>query len=302
VYPPDTKWKYSNLALSLAGEIVMAVSGEPYEDYIRENILDPLGMRDTFISIDPGNERLAVGYGRRMPDGTREIKPFTDSKGLTPAANLSSTVEDFAKFASWQIRLRENGGTEILRSGTLKEMQRVHWLQPDWQSGWGLGFAVWHTPDRDIVGHGGHVGGYTTRFSLSPEEKVAVFVMTGADDGDPGGFADMIYKVLAPAIVKAANPPKEAHPDPAWRKYTGAYRDSWGECRVLVYNGKLTMIYPEADDPTASMYTLVPVREHTFRIEGGGYGDHGELVVFEMNARGEVERIKFGENYIEPVK
>src|SRR5262249_42193189 len=41
VYPPETKWKYSNLALALAGEVVAAVSGEPYEEYVQKHILDP---------------------------------------------------------------------------------------------------------------------------------------------------------------------------------------------------------------------------------------------------------------------
>jgi CubicO group peptidase (beta-lactamase class C family) len=65
---------------------------------------------------------------------------FTD--GVTAAAGFTSTVEDLAKFASWQFRLLENGGEEILRSSTLKEMQRVHWMDPDWELAWGLGFSV----------------------------------------------------------------------------------------------------------------------------------------------------------------
>ena len=108
VYPSETKWKYSNLGLTLAGEIVAAVSGIPYEEYIQNNILDPLQMTSTSVRIgDEHKKRLVIGYGRRMPDGTRAIMPFTDSKGITPAANLSSTVEDMAKFASWQLRLRK---------------------------------------------------------------------------------------------------------------------------------------------------------------------------------------------------
>lgn len=303
VYPSETRWKYSNLALALAGEIVAAVSGRPYEDYIRDNILAPLGMNDTFVAIDPAHERLAAGYTRNLPGGIRERRPFTDSKGLTPAANLSSTVEDFATFAKWQFRLRERGGTEILRASTLKEMQRPHWVMPDWTGGWGLGFAVWHTPERDTVGHGGHVGGYTTQFTISPKEKIGVFVMTSADDGDPSAITDMIMKLLAPAITKAAAPPETpAVFDPAWAQYTGLYRDSWSELRVLVYNGRLAILFPESKDPSKSMYTLAPVKGNTFQIEGEGYGDLGETVVFETDTRGNVMRLKIGENYAEPVK
>ena len=303
VYPSETRWKYSNLALALAGEIVAAVSGEPYEDYVSKNIIGPLGMTSTFVDIDESHPKLAVGYGRRMPDGSRSIQPFTDSKGLTPAANLSSTVEDFAKFAAWQLRLRKNGGAEILRASTLKEMQRVHWLQPDWRSGWGLGFAVWHSSERDIVGHGGHVAGYTTRFTLCPKENIAVFVMTNADDGDPGRYVDMAYKLLASAITKAASPEEAApKPDPAWKTFAGKYQDGWSDYEVLVYGGRLAIVFPQADDPLSSMQTLLPTGANTFVISGEGYGELGEKVVFELDASGNVARMKIGENYSYPMK
>ena len=140
VYPAETKWKYSNLGLTLAGEIVAAVSGEPYDEYIRTNILELLGMTGTSVTIGKNDPRLVVGYGRRMPDGSRAVMRFTDARGITPAANLSSTVEDLARFVAWQLRLRESGGREILKSSTIKEMQRVHWLHSNWEIGWGLGF------------------------------------------------------------------------------------------------------------------------------------------------------------------
>jgi CubicO group peptidase (beta-lactamase class C family) len=95
IFPPETKWKYSNLALSVAGEIVSAVAGEPYAVYIEQHILEPLGMKSTSIVFpEEHKSRLAVAYGRRMPDGTRAVRPFMDTKGITPAGNLSSSVED----------------------------------------------------------------------------------------------------------------------------------------------------------------------------------------------------------------
>lgn len=302
--PTETKWKYSNLGLALAGEVVIAASGQPYEEYIRTHILDPLGMKDTYVAITPDFPRLATGYGRRMPDGARTVRPFTDSKGLTPAANLSSTVEDFAKFAAWQFRLYDNGGTEVLKASTLKEMHRVQWLNESWKSGWGLGFSVTHTDERDIVGHGGHVGGYTTQISLSPKEKIAVFVMTNTDDGDPGSFVSMAFKILAPPITKAtAKPEKEAVPDPAWKKYVGAYIDDWDESTVMIYKGRLTVVFPQATDPTASMVTLKPdTKPGVFRIEGSGGQETGETCTFETGPDGNVIRMKFGENYSVRVK
>ena len=55
-------------------------------------------------SVDTNVEGLAVGYTRRMPDGTREVLPFTDARGMASATGLTSNVEDMAKFVSAQFR------------------------------------------------------------------------------------------------------------------------------------------------------------------------------------------------------
>ena len=76
-------------------------------------------------------QRLAVGYSALKRDGTRDrLKPF-DTKGITPAASYTSTVEDLAKFASWQFRLLHTGKEDVLKASTLREMQRVQFLDPN---------------------------------------------------------------------------------------------------------------------------------------------------------------------------
>ena len=91
VYPAETEWKYSNLALSLAGEIVAGVSGETYPQYIEEHILQPLGMSSTLVLPEPSTPGLAVAYRPRVPGKPREARGFSRCRGLTPAANLASS-------------------------------------------------------------------------------------------------------------------------------------------------------------------------------------------------------------------
>ena len=85
------------------------------------------------------------------------VFPFFLVNGIAPAAGFASTVEDVARFASWQLRLLEKGGKEILAANTLKEMHRVHWTDPDWNTTWGLGFSVSRSDGKTYVGHGGLV-------------------------------------------------------------------------------------------------------------------------------------------------
>ncbi|MBC8077003.1 MAG: beta-lactamase family protein, partial [Chloroflexales bacterium] len=56
VFAPETRWKYSNLALTLAGEVVQATSGQPYADYMHAHILAPLGMDSTSVAL-PDEQR-----------------------------------------------------------------------------------------------------------------------------------------------------------------------------------------------------------------------------------------------------
>ena len=301
-YPAETMWKYSNLAYALAGEIVAVVSGAPYVEYIRRHILDPLGMTDTGL-LCPGEPKpLVKGYGRRMPDGNRKLRPFTYTRAMAPCGGFSSTVGDMARFAAWIFRLRERGGTEILKSSSLKEMQRVHWLMPDWQSGWGLGFGITHTKDRDIVFHGGWVAGSRTNLALSLKEKVAVITMQNTDDATTL-VVDRVFEWVVPAINQAVVPEAKAPcADPLWEKYTGLYRSDFKDSQVLIYQDRLVWINPTAANPAETMYTLIPAGENTFRMEGGGWGAHGELITFELGPDGQVSRVKEGENYLIPVK
>ncbi|MEN9933368.1 MAG: hypothetical protein RIS17_1941, partial [Pseudomonadota bacterium] len=91
-YPPQTRWKYSNLAFAIAGLIVEQVSGKRWADYVDANIIKPLGM--TATSIDKPDPGLATPYASRKPDGTRRVLPFVDAKGMAAATGMTSNVND----------------------------------------------------------------------------------------------------------------------------------------------------------------------------------------------------------------
>ncbi len=301
--PTESRWKYSNLGATLAGEVVAAVSGEPYVDFVRRSILEPLGMAATLVaSPSPDHPRLATGYTRWLPGPERTTAPFTDLRGLTAAGNMTTSVADLARFAMLQLRSGAAGGAQVLSGRTLAEMHRVHWLEPDWQAGWGLGFRVLRIRGKTFVGHGGGVRGFRSELRICPTDKVAVVVFVNADDGDVWQHVDKAFEWVGGAIANVTTPaPPTA--DPAWQRYVGRYRNAWGDVQILVRGGELTVIYPAGPDPLLVTSTLKPVAEHTFRVETkDGYGIPAELVVFETDAAGRVTRAKFGENYTQRIE
>ncbi|MEK7407939.1 MAG: serine hydrolase domain-containing protein [Acidobacteriota bacterium] len=299
VFPAEVQWKYSNLALSLAGEIVAAASGEPWDRYLETHILKPLGMTATRVLPGPGTAGLATGYGRRVPNLAREAQPVVDIQAERPAGNLASSVADLAKFLALQMRDGPAGGAQILKGSTLREMHRIHWLRPDWTSGWGLGFSVRRAGGQVRIGHGGSLPGHRTQIEIAPADKLGVIVLTNADDGNPVRYVDQAFDLLTPATKRAIGPPKPPAADPAWQKYTGTYTWKHSDVEVRILDGELTLISPEDDNPWESRVLLKPVGPHTFRMEAPStsYAALGELLRFEVDAQGRVTKARTPNSY-----
>jgi CubicO group peptidase (beta-lactamase class C family) len=301
INPPETTYHYSNLGMSLLGEIVTEVSGQPWDDYVEEKIFQPLGMSSS--SAAPDKEllaRAATAYMLESSDGTRGIFDYYDTGAIAPAANIVSTVEDLSRFASLQFHDGPAGGNLILKGSTLREMQRVHWVYPSFSGGMGLGFRVSRRDGKTFVGHGGWVGGNRSNLLLVPDEKIAIIVALNADDGSPFTVANQAYKVIAPPILDATKKPAAPKPeaDQAWRRYVGLYVDPWGwEYEVLILGNDLVIYdyyYPPYENASSGYTRLTPVEGSTFRMPDN------ELLTFELDEDGNVERIKKRYDYLVP--
>ncbi len=306
IYPPGERIKYSNLGMALLGEIVAVASGMSYEEYVTTRILRPLGMEHTYVTLDERERaQLVTPYSRRFPDGSRRVMPFTDARGLTPAAGITSCIDDLTRYVALQFSTAKGEGA-VLSKYTLEEMHRLHFPKKDWSGGYGLGFRVWRDEGLTVCGHGGWVAGNRSQISFIPSEKVGVIVLTNADDVPPSFFATRILHMMVPVIrdivsSKAAVPPA---PDPQWKKFTGLYSDpSWYETEIMIYRGQLVMnnhSYPPADDPHDDLVRLTPAGPRTFVMDGPN--GNGEKVVFIMDANDQVVKVKVGENYLFPVR
>lgn len=285
LYSASTYFQYSNLGMSLLGEVIEKVSGMPYEEYINQLILEPLQLGQTkpFLPKDKWGEELATGYSAVKRDGSREKMKLFDARGIQAAAGFSSTAEDLAKFASWQFRLLDSDKEEILKPATLKEMQRVHWVDPDFNTYWGLGFAVQNVNGEKMVSHGGSCPGYRTMISLIPEKELAVVVMMNAMDS-PAKYGMEIFRILEKAKDK-----KKEESAVDLNSYVGRYNyQPWAsEIQVVEWFGQLAVIYLPAESPSKSMFFLKHKEGDTFTWvrKDGGTGDE---ITFERDATGKI--------------
>jgi CubicO group peptidase (beta-lactamase class C family) len=259
IFPAQRYFEYSNLGLVLAGEVVAAAAGQSYADYVTTNVVAPLRMTSTTLDVPTNRARLATGYSAVRRDGTRVAIPYTPRRGYAAAAGFASTAEDLARFAAWQFRVLGSSNGEVLSGNTLREMQRVHFIDPDWTTTRGLGFEVRRVNDKTLVGHGGDCPGYRTAIQLQPDEKIAAIFMANTNGVNQQQLAQRIYEIAAPAIRAAVADTSHAiKQDTSLLRYQGFYdMTPWaGEALVLAWEDGLAMIELPSRNPLAEISKL----------------------------------------------
>ncbi len=183
------RFEYSNLGFALLGNIVTRVSGKPYQEYIREYILQPLGMENTYWEYEdiPENQ-LAMGY--RWEDEQWKLEPMLHDGSFGAMGGLITSIEDFSKYVSfhlsaWPPRSELEPGP-VSRSA-LREMQTPQFSRLNAKgtdsngdpcatiSGYGYGLGI--TRDckgRVRVSHGGALPGFGSSYIFFPEYGVGV--------------------------------------------------------------------------------------------------------------------------------
>ena len=292
LYPSGRYFQYSNLGMALLGEVVAARTGRPWSEVVHDGILKPLGMSDTFTSVPEARAtgRLAAGYAARRGSPERErLGPF-DVAGIGPAAGIASTADDLATFARWQLRLRAEGGDQVLRSATLREMQRVHWVDPDWKTTWGLGFSVVERGGVTWVRHGGACPGYYSEFAILPKEELGIVVLADAIGADVGLYARKAAAVLAPAVKASKCPEKAVQRDPDFDRFVGVYDSVWGRDAIVRWGEGLAAVDLSSRelDTDDWVHPLKHIEGTTFRRVRSDDQSLGETWVFAVDADGRV--------------
>ncbi|HKJ02233.1 MAG TPA: serine hydrolase, partial [Longimicrobiales bacterium] len=266
---------------------------------VRRNVLGPLGLKDTYSEMPAQlrGGRLADGYSSLNRQGTRDPVPFFQAKGIAPAAGYASTAEDLARFLSWQFRLRD-GEDEVLDHNTLQEMQRTHFVDPEWKTFWGLGFSVARRNDRTFVGHGGSCPGFRTQVAIQPDDEVGMVFLANAMVNTSTyvyGMYDLVAEAVrgatkkesAEAAASAMAPVPAAGSD--LTPYVGRYsQQPWGgETAAIRWKGGLAFLSLPTDNPLQAITRLKHVEGDVFRRVRSDE-ELGEEIVFERDASGRV--------------
>jgi CubicO group peptidase (beta-lactamase class C family) len=291
--PPNTRHKYSDLAYQLLGEIVTRASGTPYPQYVREAILDPLGMTATAFEPLPRalHTRRATGYWERSL--TDELAPAAAMPPVWAEGGLWSCVADLARWISFQLAAHRDSAPDsaILAAPSLREMHTPRYLEDDeWTRAWGISWWGTHRDDAIWIGHSGGVPGFTTTICFDPRQQVGAIVLINGTCFDTGIGMDLaaIASRLIGAEVPAIRPPA---PTPGqYRPLLGIYARaelSW-VIRLEWRAGKLTFVSREA---TAWRLPLAPTADPDVFVVEPGSAQSGDQVIFHRGPDGRVTSV-----------
>jgi CubicO group peptidase (beta-lactamase class C family) len=206
ILPPGEVYFYSNTGITLLGYLVQQVSGVPFIQYIDENILQPLDMRQsTFLQPLPPalDSNLAVGY--QYKSGKFHPVPFL-YLNIFPAASLSTTATDMAHFMIAHLLEGRYENSRILEEDTVRLMHRQHFTHHPLLPGSAYGFHERLENNLRTIGHAGNLRGYSSSITLLPDQDVGLFIATNNFNGIHekliNQFLDHYYPVQNPSPLR----------------------------------------------------------------------------------------------------
>ena len=188
-FEPGSKYSYNNSGYFLLGAIIEHVTGKPYEQVLKENIFDPLGMKNTgYDHHDTIIPKRATGYSK-TPDGYTNAG-YLDMSIPYAAGSIYSTVEDLYL---WDQALY----TDKLVSAQSKALMYKPFLQ-DYAYGWVVQNASFKQDGKDVpvIRHGGGINGFTTTIVRFPQEKNLIVLLDNTGTGYLDRLSDSIAKIL----------------------------------------------------------------------------------------------------------
>ena len=316
-----SRYGYQNIMFLAAGQIIPSVTTKTWDDFVRDRIFTPLGMKSTNVSIKSLSGAANVATPHAKIDEKVQAIAWRNIDNIAPAGSINSNVQDMAQW----LRLHLGDGIyqnkRLLSSAAIKEMQtsqtvirleglmksqypEAHFLN------YGLGWFLSDYRGRKLVEHGGAIDGMRAEVAMIPEEKVGVVILTNLG-GNLLPHA-LMYKVFdfylsAPQRdwsseilkvakgledqAKAAEKKSEADrvkgssPSLALDKYAGTFQsEMYGESKVGFVDNKLVVSF-------GPNYTGDLEHWHfdTFRVKWRDPSQGRGFVNFKLNSQGKAD-------------
>jgi CubicO group peptidase (beta-lactamase class C family) len=275
-WPPATRMSYSNPGFGIAGYLIEKTTGKPYDQYIRETILRPLGMANADFPFTEANKALLAAAYDQDPPHALPSYPYIY---LRPAGDLKASPGELAKLVQFLLRRGRAGDSQIVKPESIIRMESVEsTLAAKNGLRLGYGLANYTQVVGGVVthGHDGGIDGFISSYRYMPEQNWGYVVLLNSTQSfqallDLNRLAiDFLSKdFLKPQQTPVSIPPGDLE------KFAGYYasgapraqllsfvEDLSGGVRIRVINGQLTRsgLFGKPEP-------LIPVGKNFFRGE-----------------------------------
>jgi CubicO group peptidase (beta-lactamase class C family) len=276
-WPPGTRMAYSNPGYGIAGLIVETTAGMPYEDYIAQEIFQPLAMTNSTFRLNAEMEpHLAQGYAEPdgPPVGFRRIY-------LRPAGNMVSSAHDLARFVQMLLGWGELGEAFIIDPeylGNMEQPRTTLAAAAGLRNGYGTGIFTMLDLPYKLLGHNGGIDGFVSSYAYSPSRDAGYVVLLNSTGPRAGEAMRRLSSLAISYLKRDVDPPPKPETTVAGTaldRYVGYYHDAnprnqfaWPlesllSGREIIRDGDTLF----ADPLIGARVRLIPVTETTFRLE-----------------------------------
>jgi CubicO group peptidase (beta-lactamase class C family) len=227
---------YNNSAFSLAGHVIEAVTGKTYEAALKDLVLDPLGLKHSFLfPTDAMTHSYAVGHAT-FADKTIVLRPWQLTRASAAAGGIAASMKDQLRYAQFHL----GDGARVLSKESIAMMQAPG------DAGMldikmGLAWMTTELGGVRRVYHGGGTFGQISAFAMTPTRKFALALNTNSSSGGLLGLE--IGKGLVDKFLGIDDPePAEIPMTPAqMSEYSGRYLAGMGDIDIKTDAGKLML-------------------------------------------------------------
>ena len=319
---------YSNLMFITAGEVIKAVSGQSWNEFIKEKIFVPLDMKRTRTSVSDLKKMKNVATPHKPNETSNQPIPYVNWDNMGAAGGIISSVNDMLKWIDLQLNAGKKGEQQIFSAQVQSEFWHPHnnhkvsrsptrLLPSRHFNTYGLGWAIFDYAGKMVMRHGGGYDGMYSGVALVPEENLGIVILTNSMKGIS---TPMIYHILDSYLglekrdwsaigqgwhndgQKRWKERREkrikarvagTQPNLALEKYTGLFRcKMYGDINVKIEDGVLQLQFVNAPALNAN---LSHWHFNTFKInwkEIHAWFDFG-TVQFILNNNGAIQEIQF---------
>ena len=318
---------YTNLMFITAGEVIKVVSGQNWDEFIKERILAPLEMNRTQTTVTVLDKMENVATPHKPVGEANQAIPYAKWDNMGAAGGIISSTNDMLKWIQLQIEGGTWNETQIISGTAQAEYWTLHNsrkvsanakdLYPGHHfRGYGLGWAIMDYGGRFVANHGGGYDGMYSKVAIVPEENLGIVILTNSMKGISNpmmyyildaymGFEEKDWSKIglrwqeasdqrwASRIPERSMNRGNSSPDLTLENYVGSFIcPMYGDIEVKYEGGQLSLHFAAAPSLDA---TLKHWEHNTFDIvwnETHAWFDFGTLQ-FILDNRGEVQSLQF---------